>query len=29
MFSPEQEMILGELTVQQLASEFRQVNDPG
>jgi len=28
MFSPQQEMILGELTVQRLASEFREVYDP-
>ena len=28
MFSPEQEMILGELTLQKLAREFRQVKDP-
>ena len=28
MFRPDQEMILGELTVQRLAREFRQINDP-
>lgn len=28
IFSPEQEMILGELTVQQLAREFRPIRDP-
>lgn len=27
MFTPEQEMILGELTVQRLSSEFRSMND--
>ena len=28
MFSPEQEMVLGDLTFQRLASEFRPVRDP-
>ena len=28
MFSPEQEMILGELTLQKLAREFRLIKDP-
>jgi hypothetical protein len=29
IFSPEQEVILGELTLQRLSTEFRQINDPG